>query len=555
MFARLARIATISATFIAFASGAATARDSLTIGISQYPSTFHPSIDSMMAKSYILAMARRPITTTDADWNLVCVLCTELPTIENGLAVPEKTADGKDGAAITYTLRDDIRWGDGTPVTTKDVIFTWEVGRHPQSGVGNAEAYRRILSIDVKDDHTFTLHNEKLEFEYNNVNQFYLLPAHLERRIFEADPVEYKNRTLYQTDTLNPGLYFGPYRISAIQPGTQVTLVPNETWYGDSPFFKTINVKAIGNTAAMEANLLSGSLDMIAGELGITIDQALAFEKRHGRRFDVIYKPGLVYEHIDLNLDNPILADVRVRRALLMALDRKALSDQLFEGRQPPADTSVNPLDWVYDDGLPRTRFDPKGAVKMLEEAGWTVLKDGVRHNAAGEPLQLEIMTTSGNRTRELVQQVLQSQWKAVGVDVRIRNQPARVFFGQTVTQREFSAMAMFAWISAPENVPRTTLHSTHIPTKENNYTGQNYTGYVNPEMDRLIDRVEVELDRDKRKAIWADIQRIYATDLPALPLYFRADAFILPKWLKGVRPTGHQYPSSLEIEKWTAVE
>lgn len=555
MFARLARIATLSAAFVAFAGGTATARDSLTIGISQYPSTFHPSIDSMMAKSYILAMARRPITTTDADWNLACLLCTELPTIENGLAVPEKTADGKDGAAITYTLRDDIRWGDGTPVTTKDVVFTWEVGRHPQSGVGNAEAYRRILSIDVKDDHTFTLHNEKLEFEYNNVNQFYLLPAHLERKVFEADPVEYKNRTLYQTDTLNPGLYFGPYRISAIQPGTQVTLVPNETWYGNSPFFKTVNVKAIGNTAAMEANLLSGSLDMIAGELGITIDQALAFEKRHGKRFDVVYKPGLVYEHIDLNLDNPILADVRVRRALLMALDRKSLSDQLFEGRQPPADTSVNPLDWVYDDDLPRTRFDPKGAANLLEEAGWTVLKNGVRHNEAGEPLQMEIMTTSGNRTRELVQQVLQSQWKAVGVDVRIRNQPARVFFGQTVTQREFSAMAMFAWISAPENVPRTTLHSTHIPTKENNYTGQNYTGYVNPEMDSLIDQVEVELDRNKRKSIWADIQRIYATDLPALPLYFRADAFILPKWLKGVRPTGHQYPSTLEIETWTAVE
>lgn len=534
---------------------AAQSRDTLTIGITQYPSTFHPSIDSMMAKSYILAMARRPITTTDADWNLVCVLCTELPTIENGLAKPETTADGKQGVAVTYQLRDDIRWGDGTPVTTKDVLFTWEVGRHPQSGVGNAEAYRRITSIDVHDDFSFTLHVEKLEFEYNNINQFYLLPSHLEAEIFRDNPVEYKNRTLYQTDTTNPGLYFGPYRISARQPGVSVTLVPNETWYGQKPSIFLITVKTIENTAAMEANLLAGGIDMIAGELGITIDQALAFEKRHGRRYNILYQPGLVYEHIDLNLDNPILKDVRVRRALLMALDRKTLSQQLFEGRQPPADTSINPLDWVYDKNVPKTPYDADKAAKLLEEAGWKDIRNGIRHNAKGKPLQLEIMTTSGNRTRELVQQVLVSQWKMVGADVRIRNQVARVFFGQTVTQREFPAMAMFAWISAPENVPRTVLHSSHIPTKENNYAGQNYTGYVNPEMDRLIDEVEVELDRDKRKKLWSEIQRIYATDLPALPLYFRANAYILPKWLKGVRPTGHQYPSSLEIEKWSATE
>ena len=85
-------------------------------------------------------------------------------------------------------------------------------------------------------------------------------------------------------------------------------------------------------------------------------------------------------------------------------------------------------------------------------------------------------MTTAGNRTRELVSQVLQSQWRFIGIDVRIRNEPARVFFGQTVTERKFPAMAMFAWISSPENVPRSQLHSAHIPSAGNNYAGQNYT-------------------------------------------------------------------------------
>jgi peptide/nickel transport system substrate-binding protein len=72
--------------------------------------------------------------------------------------------------------------------------------------------------------------------------------------------------------------------------------------------------------------------------------------------------------------------------------------------------------------------------------------------------------------------------------------------------------------------------------------------------MDRLIDAIEVELDRDKRQALWSRLQQRYASDLPAIPLYFRADAYILPPWLQGVRPTGHQHPSTLWVEEWHQV-
>jgi peptide/nickel transport system substrate-binding protein len=534
----------------ALAGPARAAEDELVIGITQFPSTFNPNIDSMLAKSYVLGMTRRPFTVFDADWQLECMLCTELPTIENGLAVPETTPDGKQGIAVTYTIRPDARWGDGTPITTRDVVFTWEVGRHPKSGVIPKEFYRSLYAIDAKDDKTFTLHFDKLTFDYNAINAFDLLPAHLEEAAF-SEPEAYRHRTLYETDTTNPGLYFGPYRIAEVVPGSHVVLVPNPTWWGDKPQFERIVVRVIENTAALEANLLSGAIDMIAGELGLTIDQALAFEKRHGDRFQILYKPGLAYEHIDLNLDNPILADRRVRRALLYGLDRQAISDKLFEGRQPVADSNVNPLDWVHADDTPRYAFDPAKAATLLDEAGWTLGKGGIRRNAAGEPLTLEIMTTAGNRTRELVEQVLQSQWKQLGIDARIRNQPARVFFGQTVSERKFPAMAMFAWISAPESVPRTTLHSDHIPTAANNWAGQNYTGFRNKEVDALIDAIEIELDRDKRRELWRRLQHIYAEELPALPLYFRANPYILPKGLKGIRPTGHQYPTTLWVEDW----
>jgi peptide/nickel transport system substrate-binding protein len=539
---------------LALGSGVAGARD-LVIGINQFPSNLHPNIDSMASKAYVLGLTQRPFTTYDQKWELVCMLCVELPTLENGKAVAEDAPGGKHGVALTYSIRPDAVWGDGTPITTKDVLFTWEVGRHPKSSVGNAELYRRIWRIDVGDDRTFTLHDEKLGFNYNAINDFRLLPEHLERKVFEPDPETYRNRTLFDTDPANPGLAFGPYRIAQLMAGSQIVLERNPTWWGEPPAFDRIVVKAIENTTALEANLLSGEIDMIEGSVGLSLDQALAFERRNADRFQVFYKPGLVFEHIDVMLDNPALADQRVRQALLYGLDRAAISERLFAGRQPVADTPVHPLDWVHTDDVEHYPFDPAKAARLLDQAGWIPGSGGLRHDAAGEPLRLDLMTTAGNRTRELIQQVIQGQWRQLGIETVIKNEPPRVFFGETTTKRRFTGLALFAWISSPENVPRTTLHSQEIPSEANGWSGQNFTGFKNPRMDALLDAIEVELDRDKRAALWAELQRLYATELPALPLFFRADAHIWPKWLEGVEPTGHMAPTTLWVERWRVRE
>ncbi len=526
-------------------------RDTLVIGLTQYPATLNPNIESMLAKTYVLAMANRPMTHVDASWSRICALCETLPTLENGLARPEKLADGRTGAAVTYTIRRDARWGDGTPVTTRDVAFTIEVGKHPASGVADGELYRRILSLEVKDEKTFTLHMDRLTYDYNALDALRLLPEHIERKNF-ASPKDYRQRTAYDTDSTNSGLYFGPYRVIEKQTGSRIVLAPNPTWWGKKPHFRKIVVQVIENTAALEANLLSGSIDYIAGELGLSLDQGIAFAKRHGDRFDIAFKPGLVYEHIDLNLENPVLKDVRVRHALIYALDRQAITDKLFEGRQPVANSFVNPLDRIHAKDTPKYAHDPARAAALLDAAGWQKRgPDGIRVNDKGERLSLELMTTAGNRTRELVQQILQSQWRAAGIEIRIRNEPARVFFGETVTKRRFTGMAMFAWLSAPESVPRLTLHSNHITRAGNNWSGQNYTSYANPEADRLIDAIEVELDGEKRRLLWARLQQVYAGDLPVIPLFFRADPFIVPKWLTGVQPTGHQDPTTYRVEDW----
>lgn len=547
--------AALLAVLIPVAAAAQEAPRDLVIGITQYPTTLNPNIDSMMAKTYVEGMTLRPFTAYDADRKLVCLLCTELPTFENGRAArePGKGVGGTDGVALTYTIHPDAAWGDGTPVTTRDVLFTHKVGRHPMSGVGNAELYRRTTAIDVVDAKTFVMHVDRIDFTYNAINDFRLLPAHLDEAIFDADPASYRTRTAFDADPTNPGLAFGPYRLTEVEPGSYLVLEPNPTWWGAEPHFRRIVVRAIENTAALEANLLSGEVDMVAGELGFSVEQALAFEARNGDRFRVAYKPGFVFEHIDLKLDNPVLADPRVRRALMHGMDREAIAAQLFAGRQPVARANISPLDPAYAPDTPAYAFDPDRAGALLDAAGWREMRGGVRHNARGEPLRLDLITTAGNRTRELVQQVVQSMWRGIGVDVQARNQPARVLFGDSLNRRTFTGGALFAWVSSPENVPRSTLHSEEIPSAANGWAGQNYTGYRSPRMDRLLDALEVELDPARRKALWAEQQRLYAEDLPALPLFFRAEPHVWPLWLEGVVPTGHQNPSTLWVERWRA--
>ena len=343
--------------------------------------------------------------------------------------------------------------------------------------------------------------------------------------------------------------------MAQVTPGQGFVLKRNPRWWGQPPSFDRIRVVVIENSGALTAQLLAGQIDMIAGELGLTLDQALSFERRVKRArpgtYQILYKPGLVYEHIDINQGNPHLSDPNVRHALLMGINRAGISEFLFDGKQPVAHSSVNPLDRVFDPDVYKTAYDPDAAAALLSDAGWTMRDDGWRYNAKGDRLEVQQMTTAGNKARELVQQAVQSDWAKIGVYSNIINQAPRVFFGQTTRERQYPDSAMYAWLSAPQNIPRTTLHSSMIPNAENNFAGQNYPGFKNARMDAVLDDLETVCEDPENTALWHEIQDIYARELPALPLFFRSEVHVLPNWLDNVVPTGHQYPTTYWVENW----
>ncbi len=526
--------------------------DTLTIGIAQFPSSLQPDIDPETVRSYAMGFVIRQITAFDKDWHNTCLLCTELPSLQNGLAKIEDRPDGSKGMAVTLKLKPGLQWGDGQPVTAKDIAFTWKLGSDPASGFSNNNPWNRATSVDVVDDSTAVMHLGSIRADYDQWDQ--ILPEHVEGAVVAASttPGSYINGTAYNRAPVNPGLYDGPYMITAYDSGNQIVMEPNPHWAGTKPGFKRIVLRHIENTAALQANLLSGDVDMVAGEgVGLTIDQVLALQKAHPDEFHYEYKPSLTYEHIDLKKENPLLQDLRVRRALLMAIDRQTMVDRLFQGKQPVAATWVNPLSPNYDASVPVVKYDLPGAKALLKDAGWTPGDDGICRNAAGQKLELELGTTAGNRLRELQEQVIQSNLKNACIATTIKNEPARTLFGDTLKHRSFTGLEMYAWSSNVTESPLRTLDTSQIPREANNYGGANYPGFSDPKMDADILAAESELDPAKQKVIWANMQVIYADAIPVLPLFFRSEAHVTPLWLRGYAPTGQGDMSCYWAEDW----
>ncbi len=534
--------------------------DELKVGISQEFENFNPLIASMMATTYMQRMVNRTLVIIDTEGKWVPQLAKSIPTLENGGA---KITDkgGKKTLTAVWEILDNAVWGDGKPITCEDFAFAIKVASSPNVGVGEKEVYTQVqkVDIDAKNPRKCTFTYDKVKWDFYQLGTFFPLPKHLEEPVFKKFGTQkegYEKNSVYSKEPTNVGLYNGPYVLSEIQLGDHVTFTPNPKFYGEPTKIKKIIVKLIPNTGTLEANLRSGTIDLIS-VLGLALDQALAFDKKVKEEklgYTVLFQPSAVYEHIDLNMDNPALKDIRVRKALHYAINKEDLVNALFEGKQQPAYHNVTPKDpWYTDDPakIVTYKYSKREADRLLDEAGWKMGADGIRAKD-GKKLSFTLMTTAGNKTRELVQVYLQNQWKQVGIEVNSKNEPARVFFGETTKKRGFDSMALFAWVSSPEASPKSTFSSKNIPTAKNGWSGQNYMGWKNAKVDSLLETLDTEFKPEKRIEIVHQVLKAYTDELPVLPLYYRSDVAVIPTQLKGYKLTGHQFPETNDVEKWT---
>lgn len=531
----------------------------LKIGISQEFENLNPLIATMAATTYMSALANRGFVNLTPDLKWEAQMAKEIPSLKNGSVKLVDRADGKKGMVATWELIEKASWGDGVPVTCKDLEFSWKAGLNENVSIGSREAFENIESVKWEKE---TPKKCVVTYKLAKWDFFRLLPAplpaHLEQAVLDKYGKQkegYDKNSNYTKNPTNPGLYNGPYMISEIKLGSHVTFVPNPKFYGEAPKVQKIVFKLIPNTGTMEANLRSGTIDMIS-PLGLAFDQAVLFDQKvrsESLPYMVKFKEGTTYEHIDLDLSNPILQDLKIRQALVYALNRDELTKALFEGKQKPALHNLSPNDPWYTTDPAKIKvynYSKRTATKLLDEAGWKMGADGVRVKD-GKRLSFNFMTTAGNKTRETVQAILQNQWRAVGVEVNIKNEPARVFFSETTRKRQYGGLAMYAWVSSPESSPRSTLHSEMIPTAQNSWSGQNQPGWANKAVDSMIEKLETEFDAQKRIGLAHEILKAYTEETPVIPLYYRAEIAVAPKNMKNYRLSGHLSYETNEAEKW----
>jgi peptide/nickel transport system substrate-binding protein len=548
-----ARILFIAVASLALAAAlppapARAAGDTLIVGLSQFPPDMNPDFVATDAKIYLLNIGQRPIAQYDIDGHVVCRLCTEVPTLANGGVTVQAQPDGTKQMETTWTLRPDLFWGDGVPVTTADAALAFEVSK----AIDPNNAMDRL---DIVDAHTFRIHRRALHYDFDTEilpGSNYLLPAHIEAATFHAatSPLDYAQHSAYDRAPETPGLWLGPYRVTGYNSASELTGEPNPYWRGKPVAYKRLVIRLVERTPALEANLLSGDIDVMA-ELGLPLTQIVNLEKQHGDRFEVYYRTTGFVEHLAPALWLPPLNDRRVRQAVLMGIDRATIAAKLFDGHEDVAHALLGPNEPDYDPSVKRWNYDPAAARKLLADAGFHSGADGILVGVDGARLSIPMTTTAGNTLRELEEAVMQSQLKAIGVELVIKNEPARTMFGQTLRQRAFTGFVMYSRTPAPGAVPWGFLGSRYIPTAENGYFGTNYQGYANPEMDAVLDAARQELDPIRRKADWKRIHAMVAEDLPILPLFYYTLGYVQAKTMSGIIPPPLGASASAWIEDW----
>ncbi len=456
-----------------------------------------------------------------------------------------------DGERMTLLWRlKPRRWHDGRPVTCGDFVFTVSVIRNElvESNLGWLRRYIAGVSCPrgAEGREVTIIWKERAWIANLLLDELGLLPRHVLEPYYRRDPARLTEAPYGNDPQATIG--DGPYRTVAWDKGKSITVeaVPNHPLFG-TPRIKRIIFRVL-DTPAFTAALKAGTID----EAGVWHDEALEMEQWLDKRYKVLYDPPWFGSGIAFNLDNPVLQDLRVRRAIAHGINRTQIMQQLYGGKWPIAHSYLPPPHPGYTTDVQKYSYDPARARALLRAAGFTPGPDGIMQDAAGKRLALELSARAEITFDVRAEQIVQQQLRQVGVEVVFVNFPGRIF-RQILRRRQFKAMAITGLGPGdPRGDCDGAYTSDAIPSQENEWTGGNVMGYRNPEMDRVCKAVEDEIDPEIRRSLFYQSQRIFARDLPALPLYWRAPGgYVVKAGLGGFQI----HPAIPRWETWNAYQ
>jgi peptide/nickel transport system substrate-binding protein len=414
-----------------------------------------------------------------------------------------------------FRLREGVRFHDGTPFTADDVVFTFARAPNvPNSPTSLGQYIRPIQRLEVVDPHTIRLHTRE---PVPLVPQFMGAFAIVGRRQGEG-------MTTADYNSGKAAIGTGPYRLVSFALGDRAVFARNEGWWGPAQPWARVTYRLIANDSARVAALQAGDVDAIDAVptrdvARLSRDARLAVQSRPGLR--------LIYLYLDVNrpvspfvtdrAGNPLpanpLRDVRVRRALSLAINREGIRRQIMEGHSMPAGQPMPEGAVGYDPQTHPDPYDPEGARRLLAEAGYP---EGFG------------VTLHGPNDRyvndDAIVQAIAQMWARIGVRTTVQTMPAAMFFSRGV--RDEYSISLTGWSSTTgeADTPLATQIATPDPPRGRS-TVVRQSHYANPEVDAIIDRAFVAIDVAERERLYREAIRIaYGRDVAVIPIHHQVN-------------------------------
>ena len=486
--------------------------------------------------TYVEGIAGRPsyinpilCQYNQVDNDLVSLVFSGLTDInERGELVSDLARDwdiSDDGLVYTFYLRRDVVWHDGEPFTADDVLFTIEAmqDENYQGATDLAELWGTV-AVEKINDYTvgFTLQGPLATFlDYTTIG---ILPRHLLADV----PASELLRDQFNVRPVGTGMF----RIDQVS-GEHVILEANPDYYGEKPLLSKIEFKFYPDYQSIFSAYQQGEVEGISQVLPEHLPEVRREEhlKLYSARLSG-------YTLIFLNLDLPVFEEKEVRQALLWAIDRQRIIDQVLDGQGVVAHGPIMPSSWAYNEDIFQYGYDPSRARELLADSGWVDSEhDGVREKGDSR-LEFTLLTNKDPLRRQIIEEIARQLWE-VGIRVVPVVEESSWVVNEALRPRHFDAL-LYGFGNLPRDPdPYLMWHSTQIGGD-----GQNYAGLDSVDIDQLLEQARQTNDQGERAELYRDFQDIFAEEVPSLLLYYPIYNYAVDEMVKGVQLSPMMDPS-----------
>lgn len=471
-----------------------------------------------------------PLWLANQNGDLVPQLAAEIPTIANG-------GISKDGLTWRVKLRPNVKWHDGKSFTAKDVKFTFDLLNNQKFRAWSRNGYELMNDIKVESPTEISWKMAKPYAPFISILCWtFMVPEHILGKA--SDP----NTAPFNQSPVGTGPFMWKRRV----PGDHITLVANPHFFGVGPYLEEIVFKYIPDLTVMFTQFQTGAIDYI-GLQGITADHYDQAKKLRDRT--VVVGPAAFVESIMMNLSKPQFKDRAVREALYYGMDNKSIVGQIYYGLPKLTSTYLPTQSWAYNPHVAPHVYDPAKAKAILDAAGWKPGGGGIREKN-GVRLSFQNSTTAGNHVREQAQELLQQNWRDIGVEMKIKNMPPAVIWGNYFNMSHYeTVMVGEDFMTGPDPDVSQFFMSTAIPAKGG--SGQNTMEYDNPRVDKLLQDGATTFDRKSRQKFYWEAAQIIRHDMPLLPIFQYATIEGTKKNLIGYKPSIYVSINTWNVNTW----